>query len=168
VYSFTEVAFSIGPLLWQLQTRAWNRYVYARASTFGPKNIDEEDDDPSEQVPRIWWTGGLAVSIVVSTVLLNNLFNMTILQALFSLLIGFLFSFVGIQSSGQTDVNPIGTVAKASQVIFGGLTRTAGVAKTSAQMVNLTAGVIAAGSAGQATDMVIHIRSYIHQRNLIA
>jgi hypothetical protein len=122
-------------------------------STRGFKR-DDDDVDPSEQVPLLWWTGGLALSAVISSVLLSSLFGMTFLQAIFALLIGFLFSFIGIQSSGQTDVNPVGTVAKASQVIFGGLARQAGVQKATAQMMNLTAGVVAAGSAGQATDMV--------------
>jgi hypothetical protein len=147
VYSFTEVAFSIGPLLWRLRPGKWRSY---RAVS----REDDEDADPSEQVPTLWWISGLLVSVLLSSVILSGIFGMSILQALFSLLIGFLFSFIGIQSSGQTDVNPIGTVAKASQVIFGGLTRHAAISKSTAQTINLTAGVVAAGCAGQATDMV--------------
>jgi hypothetical protein len=109
-----------------------------------------------DQVPTSWWVSGLLVSVLVSTVILSGMFNMSVLQALFALVLGFLFSFIGIQSSGQTDVNPVGTVAKASQVAFGGLTRHAGVSKAAAQTVNLSAGVVAAGCAGQATDMVRH------------
>jgi hypothetical protein len=121
----------------------------------GDQPTDQDDDtDPSEQVPRLWWVSGLLVSVLVSTTILNTTFGMTVLQALFALVIGFLFSFIGIQSSGQTDVNPLSTVAKASQVIFGGLTRHAGVSMAMAQTVNLSAGVVAAGCAGQATDMV--------------
>jgi hypothetical protein len=37
---------------------------------------------------------------------------MNVGEALLALLVGFLFSFVGVQSSGHTDVNPVGTIAK--------------------------------------------------------
>ena len=67
--------------------------------------------------------------------------------------LGFAFSFVGVQSAGTTDVNPVTAVAKASQLIFGGIGKGAGLAVTPAETVNLTAGIIAAGSAAQSTDM---------------
>jgi uncharacterized oligopeptide transporter (OPT) family protein len=72
---------------------------------------------------------------------------------LLALLLGFLFSFIGVQSSGYTDINPISTVAKASQLIFGGIGRGAGMTGKPAQTFNLTAGIISGGSAAQAVDM---------------
>lgn len=78
---------------------------------------------------------------------------MNVGEAILALLLGFLFSFIGVQSSGQTDVNPVSTVAKASQLIFGGIGKGSGMDPTTGQMFNLTAGVIAAGSAAQASDM---------------
>lgn len=67
--------------------------------------------------------------------------------------LGFLFSFIGVQSSGYTDINPVSTVAKASQLIFGGVTKGAGTGLRAAQEINLVAGIVAAGSAAQASDM---------------
>ncbi|KAG8685997.1 hypothetical protein FRC11_009717, partial [Ceratobasidium sp. 423] len=67
--------------------------------------------------------------------------------------LGFIFSFIGVQSSGYTDINPVSTVAKASQLIFGGVTKGTGVELKAAREVNLVAGIIAAGSAAQACDM---------------
>jgi len=78
---------------------------------------------------------------------------MNVGEAILSLILGFLFSFIGVQSAGQTDVNPISTVAKASQLIFGGISKATGMPVADAQMFNLTAGVVSAGSAAQATDM---------------
>jgi hypothetical protein len=37
---------------------------------------------------------------------------MNVGEALLALILGFLFSFIGVQSSGVTDINPVSTVAK--------------------------------------------------------
>lgn len=42
---------------------------------------------------------------------------------------------------------------QASQLIFGGIGKSSGMPFANAQMFNLSAGVVAAGSAGQASDM---------------
>mgnify|MGYP001480169394 CR=1 FL=1 len=78
---------------------------------------------------------------------------MNIGTAILSLILGFAFSFVGVQSAGQTDLNPVSTVAKASQLVFGAISKGAGMAQGPAETVNLAAGIIAAGSAAQAGDM---------------
>ncbi|KAF5382659.1 hypothetical protein D9615_003036 [Tricholomella constricta] len=51
------------------------------------------------------------------------------LKAILALLLGFIFSFIGVQSSGHTDVNPVSTVAKVSQLIFGGIAKASGLAE---------------------------------------
>ena len=106
-----------------------------------------------DRVPALWWTGGLLVSIIVSVAILTTLFHFNVGEAILALILGFLFSFIGVQSSGHTDVNPVSTVAKASQLIFGGIGKSTGMNLTSAQTFNLSAGVVSAGSAAQATDM---------------
>ena len=68
-------------------------------------------------------------------------------------ILAFLFSFIGVQSSGDTDINPITVVAQASQIAFGGVSKGRGEGQTFAQRVNLVAGSIAGGAAGQAVDM---------------
>jgi uncharacterized oligopeptide transporter (OPT) family protein len=89
----------------------------------------------------------------MSVAILATKFNMNVGDAILSLILGFLFSFIGVQSAGQTDINPVTAVAKASQLIFGGVTKGAGVSLAQAQTINLSAGVVAAGAAGQGTDM---------------
>jgi uncharacterized oligopeptide transporter (OPT) family protein len=69
-------------------------------------------------------------------------------------LLGFIFSFIGVQSSGDTDINPVSTCAKASQIVFGGVTKGQGIYGNSAILTNLIAGSLSAGAAAQATDMV--------------
>lgn len=54
-----------------------------------------------------------------------------------ALILAFVFSFIGVQSSGTTDVNPVGTIAKASQLVIGGITRRQGIPLKAAQTTNL-------------------------------
>lgn len=106
-----------------------------------------------DRVPTLWWTSGLLVSTVASVAILSTLFHFNVGEAILALVLGFLFSFIGVQSSGHTDINPVTTVAKASQLIFGGIGKSTGMRVTAAQTLNLSAGVVSAGSAAQATDM---------------
>jgi uncharacterized oligopeptide transporter (OPT) family protein len=106
-----------------------------------------------DRVPTLWWTGGLIVSIIGSVAILTTLFHFNVGEAILALVLGFLFSFIGVQCTGQTDVNPVSTIAKASQLIFGGIGKSTGLGLHAAQTFNLSAGVVSAGSAAQATDM---------------
>lgn len=116
----------------------------------------EEDNDPSrpeDRVPTWAWTSGIALSLIMTCALLATQFSLNVGEVILALVLGFLFSFIGVQSSGYTDINPVSTVAKASQLIFGGVTKGAGTGLMPAQEINLVAGIVAAGSAAQASDM---------------
>lgn len=89
----------------------------------------------------------------MTVAILATKFHLNVGEAILSLILGFLFSFIGVQSAGQTDINPVSSVAKASQLIFGGVTKGTGLALPDAQLVNLTAGVVSAGAAAQGSDM---------------
>jgi len=85
--------------------------------------------------------------------ILATQFSMNVGEAILSLVLAFIFSFIGVQSTGVTDINPISTVAKASQLVFGGITKATSLPIKSAQTLNLAGGVISGGAAGQAADM---------------
>ncbi|KII87761.1 hypothetical protein PLICRDRAFT_30324 [Plicaturopsis crispa FD-325 SS-3] len=148
VYSFTDVILSSGGLITTLKKSSPKTWFSATAT-----EDDEDPSPPQDRVPTLWWTGGLFLSIVMSCALLATQFHMNVGEAILSLILGFVFSFIGVQSSGATDVNPVSTVAKASQLIFGGIGKGAHLNLAQAQTLNLTAGVVAAGSAAQASDM---------------
>jgi uncharacterized oligopeptide transporter (OPT) family protein len=136
-----------------------------RGGDLNPKNLKnlfkrsdptEVDIDPTpiaHRVPATWWIPGLIASIILSCALLATQFTMNVGEAILALLLGFLFSFIGVQSSAATDINPVGTIAKASQLVFGGVAKGTGDALKPAQTLNLLGGTIAAGTAAQATDM---------------
>ncbi|KAL1942739.1 hypothetical protein VTO73DRAFT_4979 [Trametes versicolor] len=154
VYSFTDLGMNSGFIITALRNLKFN--ANPREWFRGTANADEEDEDESpveDRVPTVWWTFGLAASTIMCCAILATMFNMNVGEAILSLILGFAFSFIGVQSAGTTDVNPVTAVAKASQLVFGGISKGAGLAQAPAQTVNLTAGIIAAGSAAQSTDM---------------
>ncbi|CCO27813.1 putative drug/proton antiporter YHK8 [Rhizoctonia solani AG-1 IB] len=122
-----------------------------------PNTIHHEDDNdptrPEDRVPAWAWGSGLVLSLIMSCALLATQFSLNVGEVILALVLGFIFSFIGVQSSGYTDINPVSTVAKASQLIFGGVTKGTGAGLKPAQEINLVAGIIAAGSAAQACDM---------------
>jgi OPT family oligopeptide transporter len=151
VNSLLDVLLTMAPQLFKLKSHHFNPKVWFRRSDPNEEDIDETPEE--DRVPLAWWTVGLALSTVMTVAILATKFSMNVGDAILSLILGFLFSFIGVQSAGQTDINPVTAVAKASQLVFGGVTKGAGVSLAKAQTINLTAGVVAAGCAGQGTDM---------------
>jgi uncharacterized oligopeptide transporter (OPT) family protein len=154
VYSFADIFLGMLPFI--LALRSHHFKSLNPMNLLKKRDIEEDDEDQTplaDRVPLLWWTVGLAASAIMSIAILSTLFHMNVGTALLSLILGFVFSFIAVQSSGHTDVNPVSTVAKASQLIFGGISNGAGMAEKPAQTINLVAGVIAAGSAAQSTDM---------------
>lgn len=152
MYSFADVLFTMIPVFLSIRGAALNPTTwFKRQDVLHP---DDEDQTPLEdRIPTWWWTTGLLASTVMSCAILATQFHMNVGQAILSLVLGFAFSFIGVQSTGYTDVNPVSTVAKASQLIFGGISKGSGMDQKPAMSLNMTAGVIAAGSAAQAADM---------------
>lgn len=75
-------------------------------------------------------------------------------NAILAIVLAFMLSFIGIQSSGTTDINPLSSVAKATQLIVGGAVKGQGVTGNAALLENLIAGSIASSAAAHAVDMV--------------
>ncbi|KAH9858652.1 OPT oligopeptide transporter [Lenzites betulinus] len=154
VYSFVELGMNSGFIITALRNIKFNANPRSWFRDSAVTDEDDEDESPPEdRVPTLWWTGGLAASTIMCCAILAKMFHMNVGEAILSLILGFVFSFIGVQSAGTTDVNPVTAVAKASQLVFGGISKGAHLAQAPAQTVNLTAGIIAAGSAAQSTDM---------------
>jgi hypothetical protein len=111
LYSFADIAMSAGSFVRSIRE---NRVPNLR-NWFSSSPPHEEDSDPSppaDRIPTPWWTIGLSLSIITCTSILATQFHMNVGEALLALVLGFAFSFIGVQSSGHTDVNPVSTVAK--------------------------------------------------------
>jgi len=164
-YSFAEISVS-APIFWRSFKQAYRsiRFEYQswsarRAGRTFNGTLREEDitlDDPApphEQVPVWAWTIGLSLS-VLGTIIVGKLsFDMDVGVSILALILAFIFSFIGVQASGTTDVNPVGIIAKASQLVIGGVTKGQGAPISVAQTTNLIAGAVAGQAAAHGVDM---------------
>ncbi|KAJ3083535.1 hypothetical protein HK102_001025, partial [Quaeritorhiza haematococci] len=119
----------------------------------------EEEEDPAlphEQVPFLWWSVGLLVSTLFTIIVLTVLFKVAIYESFMAILLGFLLAFVGVQASGETDINPTGSIGKVSQFVFAAFWKPD---KVSMLRTNLIAGDVAAACAAQTVDMVGDLRT---------
>jgi len=153
-YSFADLFVNMLPTLIRLGQEGVQ--VSSVKALFRPRDADYVDDDltPVEhRVPFAWWTTGLLASIIMTCALLATQFHMNVGEGILSMVLGFIFSFIAVLSSGTTDINPVSTVAKASQLIFGGIAKGTTISAPDAQLLNLLGGTISAGSAAQSSDM---------------
>jgi uncharacterized oligopeptide transporter (OPT) family protein len=93
------------------------------------------------------------LSIILTCVVLGLQYHMNVGIAILSIILGFLFSLIGVQSAGDTDINPISTCAMASQLVLGGATHGKYALVSTAQRINLLGGLVAGAAAAQTTDM---------------
>ena len=116
LFSFADLAMNSGDMIRAMRKAgiSWNPINWFRDDPdYNPD--DDEDLSPREdRVPTLWWTVGLLLSTVLCRSIMATLFSMNVGEAILALVLGFLFSFIGVQSAGTTDVNPVSTVAKAS------------------------------------------------------
>ncbi|TPX62317.1 hypothetical protein PhCBS80983_g00550 [Powellomyces hirtus] len=126
-------------------------------SDFGDPDAEVDPAGPSEQIPAWMWLGGLVASIIM-TVLVGLMFDIGVGEGIPSIILAFIFAFIGIQASGTTDLNPTGAIAKTAQFVYGGVTRAKGWTETplleKAQLQNLMSGAIASAVASQSVEMV--------------
>lgn len=165
--SFAEVAMN-GPMLY----RGLKRAIFETAEkipatrTYAEKHLAKDDDfivdDPSpkeEQVPTWTWSTGVLLAIALSMIVLALQYKVSPGLTILAVLLAFIFSFIAAQSSGATDINPVSTCAKASQLVFGGVTQGQGLHGNAALTVNMTAGIVSGGAAAQSVDMLGDLRT---------
>ncbi|RUP44109.1 OPT oligopeptide transporter protein-domain-containing protein, partial [Jimgerdemannia flammicorona] len=114
----------------------------------------EDDDDPVpkyEQVPLLWWGTGLLASVIFTCFVMGFMFGMPVYQSLIAIILSFMLSFIGLQASGQTDINPLGSIGKVTQLVFA---KMPAESVKAVQKNNLMAGNMAASAAAQSVDMV--------------
>lgn len=164
--SFAEVAMN-GPILY----RGLKRAIFETAEKipktrgFAAKHLSSEEreiEDPSpksEQVPTWCWSIGVLASIALSMIVLALQYHVSPGLTILAVILAFIFSFIAAQSSGATDINPVSTCAKSSQLVFGGVTQGQGEHGVAAQRINMTGGIVAAGAAAQSVDMLGDLRT---------
>jgi len=113
--------------------------------------VDEDDVEDfalaKDQV-RTWeWGLGLIVTLIITCVILGVQYDMNVGLSLLASFLAIVFAFLAIQCGAVTDVTPLTAAAKASQLVFGGVTANSSGSIASRQTVNLIAGAVASAGA---------------------
>ncbi|KAI8356431.1 OPT oligopeptide transporter protein-domain-containing protein [Mortierella sp. GBAus27b] len=116
----------------------------------GSNYVSKDPVPPHLQVPVAWWVLGLIASGIFTIVLMALDFKVPVYSTLLAIILSFLLAFVGLQASGETDINPTGSIGKVTQLVF---SRFPGELQV-VQKTNLMCANISASVCAQAVDMV--------------
>ncbi|KAG0377664.1 hypothetical protein BGX24_005697 [Mortierella sp. AD032] len=134
------------------EARNYIRKLQKKEALVDSSNFVSKDTTPEhELIPTSWWMGGLLVSGVFTVLVMYFNFKVPVYATLGAIILSFFLAFVGLQASGETDINPTGAVAKVTQLAF---SRIPGENIQAVQKTNLMCANIAASVCSQAVDMV--------------
>lgn len=111
------------------------------------------------QVPTWLWLSGAALSSVGVTVMLSWRFGVPWYFGILSILLSFVLAVIAVRATGETDINPVGSMGSVTQIAFGALQTGSGAALSSVTTANLLTGGVAASGASEAADMMQDLKS---------
>jgi OPT family oligopeptide transporter len=114
--------------------------------------LGEGDNTDPELIPNSWWIGGILLASPVLMLIADHYFNIPWYLTAIAIPMSAVLASVGVRSTGETNVNPVGGLGKVTQLVFGGLAP--GQIST-----NLMAAAITAGGASQAADMMQDLKT---------
>ncbi|KAI9755230.1 MAG: Cu-binding protein [Chaenotheca gracillima] len=135
-----------------------NSAYLAAKGRLSQDNLVQDSAKEEDQVKWWMWLPGLIAIMILTCVVLGLQYNMPIGESVLAIVLGFIFSFLAVQCTGVTDITPLTTASKASQIVLGGATKGQHWTVPDAQRLNLIGGAIASGSANQATDLTVDFR----------
>jgi uncharacterized oligopeptide transporter (OPT) family protein len=155
-YALRESSISINN---QLQKRGKTNKFFEKQAAKGLENSSLVEDfaPPSQQVAVWVWLSGTVAFMAVACVVCHVQYDMNAGLAILACILGIVFAFLSIYGGAVTDVTPLTASAKASQLVYGGITQN-GYTVTEAQRINLIAGIYASGTADVATSLVSDFR----------
>ncbi|KAI0218162.1 hypothetical protein L0F63_006563 [Massospora cicadina] len=155
VASFTELGCEYESMWHGIRGGTQQLYGLLRKAFPTLRAVEQEQGyDPVKEehrVPLWMWSSGVMLALKLTIFVLRFYFEMGVGMALLAAALGFLFSFIGCQSAGDTDMNPVGVVSKTSQLVFAAFPTTS--LKTM-QITNVMAGAVAGCCASQSVEMV--------------
>jgi putative OPT family oligopeptide transporter len=129
---------------WGAMVTAAIRSRKASPSRFTP-------NDPST-IPRQWFVIGLGIALVFAVMTQVVLFDISLVLAIFAVLLSFVLAIVAGRVSGETGITPIGAMGKVSQLTFGLL-------MPGHVTTNLMAANVTGGAAGQCADLLHDLKT---------
>ncbi|KAK0270579.1 hypothetical protein LTR35_014115 [Friedmanniomyces endolithicus] len=120
---------------------------------YDESQLIEEPCPPSEMVPIWMWGGGIIISIIFTCLIMGLQFKQNVGVTILAIFFAFLFSFIGAESCGRTNIIPVTSIGNASQLVIGGTTHGHG-SISNQQLLNITGGLLALGASEQSADML--------------
>ncbi|KAF9384644.1 hypothetical protein CPB97_005488 [Podila verticillata] len=162
VTAFAEVGAQ-GPAMYHglktgiMEIRNSIRKLIKKAALANESGFVRKDLTPEhELIPTAWWVSGLLISGLMTVLVMYFNFKVPIYATLGAIILSFFLAFVGLQSTGETDINPTGAVAKVSQLVF---SRIPNAELVVVQKTNLMCANISASICSQSVDMVSDLKT---------
>lgn len=155
-YAVRESSITIND---KLQKRGKSVAFFEKQAAKGQAvNSGVEDFAPKDQQVPTWvWAVGAVVFAAVAMIICELQFDINAGLALLACVLGIVFAFLSIYGGAVTDVAPLTASAKASQLVYGGITK-GSYSVTDAQRINLIAGIYASGTADVANSLTTDFR----------
>ncbi|KAF9301085.1 hypothetical protein BGZ74_007170 [Mortierella antarctica] len=114
-------------------------------------HVGKDTTPEHELIPTTWWMSGLFLSGLMTVLVMYFNFDVPVYATIGAIFLSFFLAFVGLQASGETDINPTGAVAKVCQLVFSSIPNDdiKIVQKTNLMCANISASVCS-----QSVDMV--------------
>lgn len=111
-----------------------------------------EEKDHEEQIPKLWWMGGLLLGTIAVTIVAKVLFDIHPALTILAVIMSAILSMIATRSTGETDINPIGGMGKVTQMVYGALS-------PGSMSTNLMAAAVTGAGASQAADMMQDLKT---------
>ena len=109
-------------------------------------------EDPKDQIPALWWMGGLVAGAALAAFVSKSVFDIPVWMTLVAVAMSWILAMIAVRSTGETDINPIGGMGKVTQLTFGALA-------PGSTTTNLMAAGITSAGASQAGDMMQDLKT---------
>jgi OPT family oligopeptide transporter len=109
-------------------------------------------EDRSQQIPALWWIGGLIAGAALAAFVSNRFFDIPVWMTLVAVAMSWVLSMIAVRSTGETDINPTGGMGKVTQLSFGAIA-------PGDPTTNLMAAGITSAGASQAADMMQDLKT---------
>ncbi|KAK3677521.1 hypothetical protein LTR78_002371 [Recurvomyces mirabilis] len=153
--AFAEVAAQWRPItasMIQLTEPIW-RKIRKGGLKYDEDAVIEEPCSKDELVPTWMWAGGIVLSIIFTCIIMAVQWKQSVGVTILAIVFAFLFSFIGAESTGRTNITPVTSIGNASQLVIGGATHGHGTIANQ-QILNITGGLLALGASEQSADML--------------
>ncbi|KAF8552612.1 OPT superfamily oligopeptide transporter [Imleria badia] len=149
--SFAEVGCNWKSIYAAIRTMVSSVTERFHKQPLGANAPDSKDEivDPvptDERVPLWMWGSVLVLSVILSCVVMAVQFGQNVGVTLLAIIFAFLFSFIGCESSGRTNINPVTSIGNASQLVFGGVGKGQYYSVKRGELLNSLSGMLALGT----------------------